>query len=415
MKRSDGELLSGLGRAVKTSGEQGARRAAGRDAEERSLFLERAQRRASEKPSSRRSWALAFAACVGLLALALFVVTRSGVAPLGYEVHGSPAASGGFVQAAPDAEAQVRFTDGSEVRLAAGARARVLGVTERGAELSIESGVVSVSIVPRAGGADYVLKAGPYAVSVTGTRFELEWSPAEQRLSIALEEGSVSVAGPSHDPIAMRAGQQISLSPSGVELREAEATLSAPRPAPLASDVSAAQPSSAPATPSVVSAPPARSSSSSSSSSWAERVATGDFDGVLDEADARGIDAVLGGASATELMALADAARYGGRASLATQALKSVRSRFAGTRSASTAAFLLGRLAEDGGRADAAIALYDATLAEGGSFAGEALGRKMLLIKRRSGAVAARSVAEQYLARFPKGAFAAQAKAILAQ
>jgi hypothetical protein len=136
---------------------------------------------------------------------------------------------------------------------------------------------------------------------------------------------------------------------------------------------------------------------------------------VLAEADNQGIDSTTSSASLEDLMALADAARYGGRGATSAQALRAVRQRFAGSKPASTAAFLLGRMAEDGGNAGSAIQLYDATISEGGAFAGEALGRKMLLVRSQSGASAARSLADQYLQIYPKGPYADAAKSIEAQ
>jgi hypothetical protein len=134
---------------------------------------------------------------------------------------------------------------------------------------------------------------------------------------------------------------------------------------------------------------------------------------VLSEAQARGIDSVLGSGSLDDLVALADAARYAGRGDLAQRALQSVRSRFASSPAARTAAFLLGRMAE-GGAPSAAIGWYDRYLAEapGGAFASEALGRKMLLL-RTSSPAQARAVAKQYLKSFPKGGYAQVARDIV--
>jgi hypothetical protein len=149
------------------------------------------------------------------------------------------------------------------------------------------------------------------------------------------------------------------------------------------------------------------------SRSWSQHVAAGEYDVVLREADSRGVDGAIRKGSLADVAALADAARYGGRTPLAKRALTAERSRFAGSSEARTAAFLLGRMAEDAdGDARAAIGWYDRYLAEApkGPLASEALGRKMLLVFRTSGADAAKPIAEQYLRRYPSGSYATVAR-----
>ena len=332
--------------------------------------------------------------------------------PIGYVVVGAQVSPGGFVQAPPGEEASLRLDDGSQLTLAPGARGRLTEVRARGVRFSIETGSVGVEVAKREGGADYVLDAGPYAVRVTGTRFVMSWEPAHERMRLDLTEGSVVITGPQAEAgLTLRAGQNVTLEPDGIRVADASS-----RSVPSLDPPS---PSSTTLPPPSESALPAPSASTSAKAergpSWAERVAAGDFEGVLADAEARGIDATLNGAGAGELMTLADAARYGGKSQLAGDALRAVRKRFPGTKAASTAAFLLGRMAEDGGRSEQAINLYDTTLAEGGTFAAEALGRKMLLIQRRSGNAGARATAEQYLKSYPRGAYATAARTILGQ
>jgi hypothetical protein len=147
--------------------------------------------------------------------------------------------------------------------------------------------------------------------------------------------------------------------------------------------------------------------------SWTQRVAAGDFRGVLAEADQRGLESTLGQSALADLVALADAARYAGRSDVAHRALTAQRERFAGSNAARTAAFLLGRLADTReGQPAAAIGWYDRYLAEtpGGEFASEALGRKLVVVQRVSGAASARPIAQEYLRRFPQGPYAAKAR-----
>jgi hypothetical protein len=63
------------------------------------------------------------------------------------------------------------------------------------------------------------------------------------------------------------------------------------------------------------------------------------------------------------------------------------------------------------GSPSAALRWYDTYLAEapGGPFAGDALGRKMVISSRGS-PTAARALAQEYLRRFPSGTYASAAR-----
>jgi hypothetical protein len=148
---------------------------------------------------------------------------------------------------------------------------------------------------------------------------------------------------------------------------------------------------------------------------WAAAIAGGNPARVLAEAEAHGLDKTLLEVDNTALIALADASRYSGRPEVAVRALGAERQRFPDTPAAQAAAFLLGRLADDRGEVAAGLAWYRRYLSEtpNGPYAAEALGRKMLAVERISGRDAARSVAAQYVERFPNGTYMLQAHAIL--
>ena len=142
-------------------------------------------------------------------------------------------------------------------------------------------------------------------------------------------------------------------------------------------------------------------------------MAAGDYAAVIKEANQQGLQRCLESCAREDLRSLADAARLGGNAALAERALLAQRSRFPGTSDAASAAFLLGRSAES--RADsAALGWYETYLKEApdGRFAGDALGRKMVLLERSNRANAVQ-IAKQYLARFSSGAYAAHARSLL--
>ena len=70
-----------------------------------------------------------------------------------------------------------------------------------------------------------------------------------------------------------------------------------------------------------------------------------------------------------------------------------------------SAAFLLGRMADDGGSPAQALRWYDTYLeqAPGGGLAAEALGRRMLALKRLGNVPQSQDAARDYLRRFPNG------------
>jgi hypothetical protein len=198
-----------------------------------------------------------------------------------------------------------------------------------------------------------------------------------------------------------------------VQILSADAAAAAPAPPAAQADAEAAQAPGADGSAAPAVDPPGATPAPTPEGalSWSKRVAAGDFRGVLAAAEQRGIEAVLQQGALDDLVALGDAARYAKRGDLAQRALSATRKRFPGSGPGRAAAFLLGRLA-DAGSPGAAISWYDTYLAESpsGPFAAEALGRKMLAVKRTAGAAAARPVAEQYLRLYPAGPHAALAK-----
>jgi hypothetical protein len=339
-------------------------------------------------------------------------------APLRYSVDGAGTPASGYVSAPSQAPAVVRFSDGSVATFAAGSGARIVDVTPNGARILLEDGRADVEISPRAG-ARWSIEAGPYVGLVTGTRFEVLWSTGPRRLEVRLVEGSVAVRGPlMEDGVSVRAGQvlvadarngQVHLEeqpPTSTGTPSAAATQSAASTA--APEVMTGEPSAtAEAVPTATPAP----------ASWSKRVAAGEFQGVLAEAEQLGFDAVLEQGSLERVVALGDAARYGKRGDLARKALAALRRRFPTSPQGRSAAYLLGRQLDDGGSPGAAISWYETYLSEspGGTFAVEALGRRMWAVSRVRGKDAARPLAEDYVRRYSSGPHASIARSILAR
>ncbi|WP_437514076.1 FecR domain-containing protein [Sorangium sp. So ce1099] len=399
--------------------------------------------------AERPRWGLALA---GAAALAVALVVLWPTRRLDYAVEGAPVATGGYISAAPGDEARLRFTDGTTVALSPGSALRVAEVEATGARMLLEHGRASLRVTPRPK-ARWSVEAGPFAVLVTGTAFDVSWTRGDGTLRVDLHEGSVTVRGPlAPDGLPLRAGQRLvaRLHEGDVQISSADAASAAgatqggPSSAAQAAQPGAAQPggdgraagsgdaaepgaegdagaaraegsraegSPGGAPPDGAGAAPdgaTAADGAAAAPSWAKRVAAGDFRSVLAEAEQRGLGGVLERGSLDDLVALADAARYARRGDVAQRALTATRKRFPGTSHGKAAAFLLGRMVDDGGSPGAAVAWYDTYLAEspGGPFAAEALGRKMVAVERTGGRAAARPIAELYLKRHPRGAHA---------
>jgi TolA-binding protein len=254
-------------------------------------------------------------------------------------------------------------------------------------------------------------------VTVKGTVFTVSWDALNERFELRLRRGRVLVTGPVvNGGLELRAGQRLVVS-----LPRSESVISDEPPEAADGPPEALAPGSARAA-----APPsgARQSSrrvavvvpkATPGHRWAADLASGHWDRILAEVERDGVDATLENAPSEDLFALADAARYRRRPDLARSALLAQRERFPNSSRASDAIFLLGRVEESraSGRA-AAVKRYDEYLARApsGTYAAEALGRKMILVKELNGPESARPIAEQYLQRFPGGSYAEAARTL---
>jgi hypothetical protein len=365
--------------------------------------------------------AFAMAACVALAAGGYGL--RQWRAPE-WKVEGA-VASEGFVRAPTANTATIDFADGSAVALSPTARVRVVRGDPR--HVILEDGKAEVRLA-RGPMLAWAFDAGPFTVRAAQGGLAMAWSGDNEQLDVWPHDAETTVqGGVAGAGIVLHGGDHLTARVRGGELQIVRAdggvttTTTAPHAEPSSNAIISTTPETVPIAAvvelpeAVPQSPNVAPSPTSAHVGWPALVARGDYDTVLHDADAIGIDTVLARRSLTDLAALADASRYRGQTDLAQRALSSERTRFPSSKEAHTAAFLLGRLADDQSHDRArAIGWYDRYLAEApsGPFASDALGRKMIAVQKSQGPDAARPIAEQYARRFPHGAYAAQAEEI---
>ncbi len=293
--------------------------------------------------------------------------------------------------------------------MAAGSRGRVEELGRAGASFLLERGEVHARVVHRSS-TSWRFLAGPFEVHVTGTALAVEWDPARERFAVRVDEGSVTVRGPSVGGLqVVRAGEQCVVDLPSLTTRLSPAGAGAGLEAP----VDAGSEGSEAATAIAASQPgAARASSPPAGTSWTKLEASGDYDGAYAAASTAGLASLLRASPADTLLRLAQVARLSGHRDTQRDALVTCRRRFAGSEAAAVAAYELGRSSSPG----EASSWFDTYLGEqpNGPLAREAAGR---LVEARASAGddrGARDAAARYLSRYPDGPHASLARRVLA-
>lgn len=385
--------------------EQHARRRAARDAKRAWARIHEVAFRAPRSPFAswtlkHTSFALAAVACLSVGAAALGSAWHGD--DLRYEVAGGEV-TGGVIRT-DRSEAVVSFTDESSVRVSEHSRLSVDVVGEHAALTRLVSGKLHVN-VRHHDDTSYRFLAGPYEVRVVGTEFDLAWEPNASGFSLAMQHGEVRVVSPDGAVRSVIGGERLRL--------------------PIQQNVASAAPPVAAAAPVAVAAAaavvaPAHNGGvgkarASATTSWDALVAKGRFAEVVRDAESLGIGSVLTSRGGADLKALGQAARYTGDRALALRAFTALRERFAASEPGRPASFFIARIQEEQGSSREALRWLSIYLGEAprGVYAAEALGRRLMLTERMSGRGAAVPLAKEYLERFPQGAYAASARAIL--
>jgi FecR protein len=394
--------------------------------EEPLLVRSSAGRRVPQRSIRVRAWLAGFAtasAVAGLALLALLALPARTEPALSYAIEGTVASQGNAIASPLGGASRLRFSDESRIDLGPATNVTVETLDARGAQIGLVDGALDVYVKPRPN-ASWRFVAGPFRVNVKGTAFHLAFSADRGQLTLQMKSGLVEVLAPPNRTIAVGNGESL-------ELFAEPAQAGAPQAVPPAV-APPAVPVHVEPTPAIVgrTAPAASRFSGSTESArhrmampssepapvaWSKLLSKGDFASVITDAERRGIGNAIAQASAADLSALADAARYTKRYDLARQVLLGMRSRFVGAEQARDASFFLGRLAEAvPDRSGTALGWYETYLREvpGGLYASEALGREMALLAPNA-PERTRKVAGHYLARFPHGPQSELARSLL--
>lgn len=373
--------------------------------------------RHSSRPRPTWSAMALAAASVALVAGGLWLtVGRSATSAVNFKVVGADLGNRNYVVAPADAPTRMKFSDGSSVELEPTSRLRVQQLTPHGATVVLERGR-SVTSVEHHEGSNWKVLAGPFEISVVGTRFQTDWDPATETLSVDLYEGTLKIEGQRlGESATLQKGQRFraighntSWSISPIE-SGSDTVVSAPSATDEAqpqADLSEGEPGGAAAL--VASPKPSRPGLTE----WASAMARGEFDRVVSEAEARGIASCLEQCSTVDVRILADAARYTRRFGLAEQALQALRRR--SPAEAPSAAYLLGALNESQGRSMAALRWYEHCVAEApaGRVVSEAQAGRLRMLVATNQIDAAKSAAQLYLKEHPRGVGEPTARKIL--
>jgi hypothetical protein len=247
----------------------------------------------------------------------------------------------------------------------------------------------------------WLVRTGPFAVRVTGTKFDTEYEPLTDQFILNVTEGSVVVSGCGLGQgrvVEARQGLQASCTPRSL-----------PSPPPPAAPLLPAIKSSSSELRGVV----VPRAVSAGSGAWRRQAHEGRYADAYDLLKGNFEHACRNG-GASEVWLLGDVARLTGHAREAQQAYTAIRDRFPATTTSTDAAFALGRLAieHDG---VAAERWFETTIRERpeGPLARAALGRIMELQVARRDQTAATATAQDYLRRYPAGPLAGEARVLL--
>jgi transmembrane sensor len=323
-----------------------------------------------------------------------------------------------------DAPLLLRGNEGTELTLDVGSRARIAHLSQKRVQIALEAGRIRASVQHKKG-RRWIFVAGPYQVEVVGTKLSLDWTAANGRLTVGVTEGAVRVHG-NHlgdKGMLVRGGQKlrarldrrsVDIGPIDSKPIATATAKSGDKKTSVAIDGGSARVDS-----SAHDAPPTKTTRPKLprlSMRWRALARAGNYKAAARAARKAGLASLCAQLDRKNLMVLADAGRLGADWSLAERGYLALRKRFAKSRQARLSAFRLGRLyyeqRRDYRRAASWFGRY-VKQSPKGVLAADALGRQLKAFEQAGMLVQARRAAKRYLARYPRGAYAASARAII--
>jgi|GEM_PF-1720277 ferric-dicitrate binding protein FerR (iron transport regulator) len=365
---------------------------------------QRSERAAATATAESGRWRLALAALVFTAGAVAGGAYWHSTSTLRCEARGAPLIEGNLN--AENAPAELDFSDASQITVSPHSALSLDVVGKHAALTRLVRGQLHVR-VHHASDTNWRFFAGRYEVQVVGTEFDLAWDEKAETLSLHMLSGEVRVLGAPGPARVVEAGATLSLPERPVTQAATAAPTPPATPTPLANeqlDTASAERPSSRGTP-----------RENVTGDWAALLKAGQFAAVVQSAEAAGIERSLHTASANNLKALAQAARYTGHAQLSLDAWQAARARFESQPLGTQASFFLGRSYDEQGNAPQALRWLDtyAREAPAGVYASEALGRRLVLLQKLSGRAAALQSAHDYLRRFPGGAYEKTARAMV--
>ncbi|MGC4067612.1 MAG: hypothetical protein QM784_23790 [Polyangiaceae bacterium] len=101
---------------------------------------------------------------------------------------------GRWVASASDSPVDVNFSDGVRMAIAPSSRLRVVGLNRRGADLSLETGGISIQ-VEGSRFTEYHFWVGPFELILPRSDAQISWDPVTLQLDLIVRSGYVVIAG----------------------------------------------------------------------------------------------------------------------------------------------------------------------------------------------------------------------------
>ena len=339
----------------------------------------------------------------GLLAAAILLIASAAV----WRVRSSRQEASLAWTAMPN---EIRFVDGTRVGLDSGSDLMVVDAREHHIRATLTKGIVRRMTLPKTN-VSWIIQAGSYSVEVGAARFELGISPASHEMSLVVFDGEARIDGVP-EQLAWR--QSLARNARGDRHRNQYSHVGASR-----NERSDGQGTRAPARRLGGRATPARRGRSRRREERLEVGPTSSDTEIsarsCDALGERGIDACVARCSLDDLRALGDAARYQGEAPLADRALTALHTRSSAAVGRANYRFSSAAQRRAPGILPTRSGGTEPLLGEAsnGAVANEALAGRMRTTDVVRGREAGRTIARDYLTRFPEGVHADAARRLL--